>query len=290
MSTSNGISGFSKLSNWVSYCSPSSSGPNSGSETPSLVVLCTWASARTRHIAKYTAGYQKLYPSASILIVQTWSYDVILRPTDRWHLARLQPACDIILSFLDANQDGGGIRVFHAFSNAGALAAGLLLTMLRSSRPLTKDVFHALLLDSCPGQGGYWALSRAMIVSLRFNTYPYPVYAAASLLTYIGALYLALGTFLGMENIVDRIRRRLNDEDLVDRSVPRLYLCSKTDELVHWKDVASHAAEAKQKGYETQDLMFQGSSHCAHLQKDAGRYWCAVSDFLRAAERARPKL
>ncbi|KAK7421575.1 hypothetical protein QQX98_002042 [Neonectria punicea] len=286
-SSNRDIPGFNRLSTWVSYYSPNKSllgNKKATPEGPPLVVLCTWVAANPKHIAKYTANYQRLYPNASILVVQTWTYDVIFRPTDGYHSTRLQPAHDIILSFVDAHEgsEDNGI-VFHAFSNGGALTTGLLSTMLRSSRPLHKDFFHALLLDSCPGQGGYSASTHALIVSMRLHTFSYPVYAITSLLVYIAALYIIPCGPLGIETMVDRIRRRLNDETLIGPNVPRLYLYSKVDQLVHWTDVVSHAGEAREKGYNVNEVVFQNSEHCAHLQENAAKYWDAVSDFVKTA-------
>ncbi|KAJ3537974.1 hypothetical protein NM208_g6103 [Fusarium decemcellulare] len=284
MSSGNDIPGFDRLSSWVSYYSGTNLHPTSsnGNEAPSLIVLCSWVAASPKHIAKYTAAYQQLYPNASILVIQTWTYDVILRLTDGCHFARLEPARDITLSFIDANQDG--MRAIHMFSNGGALVAGLLFTMLRSSRPkLRKDMFHALLFDSCPGDGEYRPLVRALTVSMKLHTYPWPIYAVASLVVQIGASHYLIGNALGIENTVDRIRKRLNDETLVDLRVPRLYLYSKVDELVDWEAVASHGLEARKKGYHVEEVVFQNSAHCAHLQEDARKYWDAVDNLVRTA-------
>ncbi|KAF4994604.1 hypothetical protein FDECE_13061 [Fusarium decemcellulare] len=284
MNSGNEIPGFDRLSSWVSYYSGTNLHPTSSNDNdaPSLIVLCAWVAASPKHIAKYTAAYQQLYPNASILVIQTWTYDVILRLTDNCHFARLEPARDIILSFTDANPDG--MRVIHMFSNGGALVAGLLFTMLRSSRPkLRKDMFHALLLDSCPGDGEYQSTVRALTVSMKLHTYPWPIYAVASLLVHIGASHHRIGNALGIENIVDRIRKRLNDETLVDPRVPRLYLYSKVDELVDWEAVASHGFEARKKGYHVEEVVFNNSAHCAHLLEDTEKYWDAVSDLVRTA-------
>ncbi|KPM36585.1 hypothetical protein AK830_g9992 [Neonectria ditissima] len=290
-----GVAGFNRLSAWISYYSSSNSRPSSKEvvidEDPPLIVLCTWVAANPKHIAKYTASYQRLFPNSSILVVQTWTYDVVVLPTDGFHSTRLQPAHDIILSFLDARpeSDNTGI-VFHAFSNGGALTTGLLSEMLRSSRPRRRDWMHALLLDSCPGQGGYLASVHAIIVSGRLHTYPYVIYAIASLLVHIAALYIVACGALRIENMIDRVRRRLNDETLISSTVPRLYLYSKVDELVHWTDVVSHAGEARHKGYEVDEVVFQNSEHCAHLQESAARYWDAVIEFLRKADSAGAKI
>ena len=39
-------------------------------QEPDLVVFCSWLSAAPKHIAKYTAGYQKLFPNTAILLVE----------------------------------------------------------------------------------------------------------------------------------------------------------------------------------------------------------------------------
>lgn len=37
---------------------------------PELIVFCSWMSAQPKHIAKYTTGYQKLFPNATILLIE----------------------------------------------------------------------------------------------------------------------------------------------------------------------------------------------------------------------------
>lgn len=70
------IPGFSQLDDSTSFYQPPD--PSNGEaatlqdkqQAPDLIVFCAWMSAQPKHIAKYTAGYQKLYPHAAILLIE----------------------------------------------------------------------------------------------------------------------------------------------------------------------------------------------------------------------------
>jgi hypothetical protein len=50
------------------------------------------------------------------------------------------------------------------------------------------------------------------------------------------------------------------------------YLFSEADEQVDWMDIKDHAEEARRKGWAVQEVVFEGSGHCAHFPKDGERY------------------
>lgn len=108
--------------------------------------------------------------------------------------------------------------------------------------------------------------------------------------------------------MVDRIRRRLNavssfnqqvsvpdvvrnspayrDGQLWDRTVPRLYLYSKSDEVVGWQDVRDHAEEARKAGYEAvREEVFETAPHVGLPREDFGRYWGIVEGWVRGENR-----
>lgn len=37
---------------------------------PDLIVFCSWMSAAPKHITKYTAAYQSLFPNTAILLIE----------------------------------------------------------------------------------------------------------------------------------------------------------------------------------------------------------------------------
>lgn len=70
------IPGFVQLGDITSLYQPKTGG-NNGVATlenkqsePDLIVFCSWMSAAPKHIAKYTAGYQRLFPNTAILLIE----------------------------------------------------------------------------------------------------------------------------------------------------------------------------------------------------------------------------
>lgn len=53
----------------------------------------------------------------------------------------------------------------------------------------------------------------------------------------------------------------------------RVYIYSPTDALTDYKDVETHAAEAKRLGFHVALEKYENSAHVAHIRKDEGRYW-----------------
>jgi hypothetical protein len=73
-----------------------------------------------------------------------------------------------------------------------------------------------------------------------------------------------------------RLRERLNDATLFPLDAPRVYIYSKSDDMVDWEDVESHAADARKQGWKTDLALFDGSKHVGHLVADSNRFWKAV--------------
>lgn len=64
-----------------------------------------------------------------------------------------------------------------------------------------------------------------------------------------------------------------------DTELRRLYLYSEEDQLVYYKDLEQHAADAKKAGYSVWLEKFDGTPHVAHARKYPERYWKMVRDF-----------
>lgn len=114
------------------------------------------------------------------------------------------------------------------------------------------------------------------------------------------------------ENAVSKTRRELNDPSgaFLRASVPRVYLYSKTDVMVPWRDVLGHAEEARRvlhatstattsssagrrhsETFETgsvehgsmiRTVEFDGSGHVSHITVAEEEYWEAVEKTLAA--------
>jgi hypothetical protein len=260
MASPNPIEGFDRLSNAVSICRP---GTPQNRCAP-LIVLCNWVAASPKHIAKYREVYRQLYTTATVLLVQTSINDVGLSWAFNAQQSRIQSAREVISEHFD-NDPSGEIILIHAFSNGGAVTIAKLFESMFANRD---GVFKgAMILDSCPGEGTYLRTVPAFIISVSLHKLPTVLYAVGSAAAYAFLFpFLAVPNMTGFEKIVSKSRRLLNDSSLVHPKTPRLYLYSKTDELVCWEDVQSHIQTAKQHGFEdVREILWDRGEHCAHI-------------------------
>jgi len=132
----------------------------------------------------------------------------------------------------------------------------------------------AMILDSTPGKATYAATIRAFAVGLPKNIFLRMF--GLLLLRVLFVAFVLSHTLTGTDNMVDRIRKELNDKRLFDEKAPRMYIYSEGDDMVDWRFVEEHAAEAKQIGYKVDMEEFGTSGHAAHVLLDAGRYWGTV--------------
>jgi Eukaryotic protein of unknown function (DUF829) len=112
------------------------------------------------------------------------------------------------------------------------------------------------------------------------NTVPYnpPAQIFASLIVYtIIISYWTIFLLVSDREDVDDpkdlnagIKIALNDSTLWDTMVPRVYLFSKADKLIHWQSVLEHARDAESRGTPVFVELFEKS------KEDAERYWSAV--------------
>jgi hypothetical protein len=102
----------------------------------------------------------------------------------------------------------------------------------------------------------------------------------------MGLLYLWMS--LGNENPASLQRRTMldkqvvgvtgfgDDETLQAEGQKVCYLYSEADKMCDWRDIRKHADDARLAGFQVQEIIFVGSSHCSHLSKDEARYSEAI--------------
>lgn len=271
---------FETLTDTVSYFrQPSKKTPLNG---PSLVVLCTWMSANRKHIAKYTQQYRQRYPDAELLVVESGVADMVYRSKGTQR-QRLLLARDALISHITYPTPGHPPPriVLHVFSNGGAQCAVQLATLLPPN--LRPHAFSAVVFDSCPGTATYQRTVHAMSLSMPKSPVA-KIIGPPVIHLVLCFLFLALWV-TGAEDVITRIRRQLNDHELISHDVPRLYLYSQADQLVPWQDVKSHADDARSKGYtKTNELMFESSAHCAHAMSHKDQYWQSIGALLEGKD------
>lgn len=92
-----------------------------------------------------------------------------------------------------------------------------------------------------------------------------------------GGYKILLWVFGGID-LIERIRRDLNDEVIFAKEARRLYMFSEEDGMVKWEDVEEHAEEAGKRGFGGKDgvkrVRFGETAHCGHLvgEENRGRY------------------
>src|SRR4051794_13777080 len=64
-------------------------------DEPDLIVLAGWMGASMRNLSKYANGYEKLYPSARIVVITTSAIDAAFT-SDAANRKRLGPVLDIV--------------------------------------------------------------------------------------------------------------------------------------------------------------------------------------------------
>lgn len=304
-------------------------GPRTSVYTPSnptagqLIIVCTWLGAARKHIAKYTTAYQNLAPDARILLIESDVQTV----TSSYQKQRefIKPAVSAVLDTLtecgyyslpsgktltmercnkleSKPSTSSSMTVtetppkilLHMFSNGGTNSATQFLIVLheRLRQPLP---LAGLLFDGCPAKGTYWKSHNAMALSLRPKSIASRILAAVVVHCILIILYTWIAC--GNDNPATLMRRTLINEEMLsgassggDEVKGRVcYIFSEADEQVDWMDIKDHAEEARRKGWTVQEVVFEGSGHCAHLSKDAKKYVEAMKGMWLGSDRQERK-
>ncbi|PPQ83502.1 hypothetical protein CVT25_006992 [Psilocybe cyanescens] len=263
----------------------------------------TLVGARLSHLTKYSNTYSELYPGATQILVRSeasffWS-------SQATKTAYLEPAvealeslgCLIPLSKTTKSalsmQPSPSILV-HAFSNGGASQLTTLGEIIasRAIPPSQQLPVTALVLDSCPGDGGAEGTIRAFSSVVR-NPFLKGIIKILIRLLYF---YVSLQRKImrsSPQTILDKMKARLNDRHLLpwfDRTTPRLYLYSVEDKLIPYHEIEAHANQAEQAGLPVRMEKFEDSPHVAHAKVYPQRYWTAIQKLWDDASSARSRI
>lgn len=146
------------------------------------------------------------------------------------------------------------------------------------SQPLP---LNGTILDSAPGRATYKRSIAAMSIGLPEFL---PLRLFGIMILHIACIAMWLQRhILGGENVITRVRRELNDPLLFPREARRIYLYSKTDEMVDWETVEEHANEAEGEGVHVERERFVKSKHVGHMREDFDRYWGAVGRIVNGS-------
>lgn len=123
---------------------------------------------------------------------------------------------------------------------------------------------HVTVYDSAPGHFHFASAMRAPTVNLGPIARPLAIPFVASVLV----IYVLW--FLGRRDPQRRAADYANENAAGE--VRRAYMYSDRDDIVDWRDVEAHAAEAVKRGHQVHTERFVGTGHVSHYLKDEGRY------------------
>ncbi|EAW14875.1 uncharacterized protein ACLA_002860 [Aspergillus clavatus NRRL 1] len=241
---------------------------------PSLIVLLPWMGATKRQTESYIRGYIALLAPATpeFLVVYSGISDFVqLSPGAAAADERtLQPAITAL-----AAHDPSSVLV-HVFSNGGVRVFSNLSRAYRASTSRPPH-FTRLAIDSAPGRLTFGETMRAVSSALPRGQ-PLVKWPLYTILAVILALYLGTNKVFGWPDPLRYAAESLNDLDVVGADAKRCYFYSRRDDIVLWKFVEEHAAEARAKGAgAVETVVFEKSAHVRHVIEDDKRYWDAIA-------------
>ncbi|OJJ69890.1 hypothetical protein ASPBRDRAFT_197607 [Aspergillus brasiliensis CBS 101740] len=249
--------------------------PDRADAHPSLIILCPWYGGATpRRVAKYASGYRQRYPRTSILLINTSFRDYVARSLHSID-ANLTPARDTIIRTLQSTPEAK--ILLHVFSNGGCNTVTQLARAMKSASTSAepadfKSALKLIVFDCCPGDSSFERLYAAGATALP-TAQPGRAIGTAVLYSTTKVGYALQG--IGAMRSIDDYRADLNDPELFGEA-RRLYLYSRTDEMIPWQDVEGHMIEASRRGYAVTGVSFEDGKHCGLVMGDERRYWDAV--------------
>lgn len=140
-----------------------------------------------------------------------------------------------------------------------------------------------LILDSSPSTGTFRTLGLAFSIAVRNRI---ARYIALTVIYFVHALRLSLHMVFGVETMGMEYPKMLLRPRLLpwmNVQTPRLYIFSRKDELVPWKEVKQHVEVAKASGLSVHCEVYEDSAHVAHMRLDSKRYWASIQSTWQIA-------
>ncbi|KAF4554101.1 Hypothetical protein D9617_5g069770 [Elsinoe fawcettii] len=270
------LPGFKQLTSRVSIFDPPTT--KSSPDHPDAILLFTWLGAGPKHIIKYIAGYQSLFPNTKIVLMRCEFFDMAgsIRVAESNGLTAISAA----YSGTSPTTTSPSPRVLtHIWSNGGAFMFQAAATAYQKkyNAPFAPSV---LFLDSTPGSNRFvGAYSKAL--NLMRAVLPKTLLMRVAGYFYAVLFILALFVFPRLKgyrrSLPTLLRRNLSDTAYVAKSVPRSYFYSDGDDLIEAEWVEKHGKEASEKGYDVRLVPFKGSPHVAHMRMHPEMYWGHVT-------------
>jgi hypothetical protein len=245
-------------------------------EKPPLILIFGWNSAAAKHIAKYTTSYQKLFNKSQVLLVRCFTRDMFRRTEE--YAPLLKPAMDL----LNEHVKSGGEVLVHSFSNGGGSQVNEFAKAWKAQYATVMPM-RLQILDSSPTKGPWMKSHAAISASLPKDVFWR--WFGGILVHLLLVCTFVVWTAKRKENKMVILCRELNDTAIFDKTVPRVYLYSRADQMVGFEEVEEHADIAESKGWDVQRVVFEKSPHCGHIREDEAKYWAAIMEAWKRVSR-----
>lgn len=276
---------FQKLNDQV-YVRP---GKQPHGNDPSAILLFAWGDSRPKHIAKFVDGYLKLFPTSKIVVILGPILQALSEKLEK-RSRRMIPVVEAIYGAQREASDSEPNILAHVMSNTGGVNfAATLHAYNCMSPPFEARQLPAtfVVYDSTPGSSHFFRnvapWSRAMAIGTA-HIFPWPaIFTQAIAATFLAAIH-AVSWITGTPTAAEFSVGAANDPELSPKSTPRLYLYSKSDDIIAAADIEEHAADAVEKGYGVAMELFEGTGHVGHMRAFPEKYWGAISKGWEAAQ------
>jgi len=161
---------------------------------------------------------------------------------------------------------------------------GHMLQRKYGSALLRGSPTSALIFDSCPGVGNLKTIKLAFSAVVKN---PFVRFIALTFLYTMYFIRLGLSLLFGKRvMIMENLQNDMWNPRILPwmgLHTPRLYLFSRKDKLIPWRDVTHHAGIAKERGMDVYCELFEESEHVAHIRVEPERYWTSVQKVWEVA-------
>ncbi|XP_034668710.1 transmembrane protein 53 [Drosophila subobscura] len=239
-----------------------------------IVMLLGWAGCQDRYLMKYS----KIYEDRGLITVRyTAPVDTLF-----WKRSEMIPIGEKILKLIqDMNFDAHPL-IFHIFSNGGAyLYQHINLAVIKHKSPLQ---VRGVIFDSAPGERRMLGLYRAITA----------IYGKEKRCNCISALVItiALSFMWFVEETFAAFKSLFSKSSPVHASpfcdlkneankYPQLFLYSKGDVVIPYKDVEKFIRLRRDQGIDVSTACFEDAEHVKIYTKYPEQYVQCVSTFVR---------
>ncbi|KAG5655244.1 hypothetical protein KAF25_001997 [Fusarium avenaceum] len=256
------------------------------SKHPRVVIIYAWGDAVPKHVVKYADGLHELFPQAKQIAVLAPIIQALRLSLDQ----RTENMVPVVkAAFPPEYQDGTDpdedLVLVHVMSSTGGI--NYTATLNAYKRLFNRPLPHRLsILDSAPGSTSLdrenlqiWSYAMALGTARLF---PWPFIVTQCLCGVFICANRCIEYISGRESAPSFSLHAMVNEELKSKTVKKLFLYSKEDELVSWSDIETNIAESRRKGYEVECVLFHGSPHVGHMRQYPDKYWAAIKDTWEA--------